>query len=151
MMFISHRGNLFGKFPKEENHPVYLETAIAYGYYVEADLWYHNGLFYLGHDLPMYEISLKYIEHLKRSALFHLKNIETVKAVLFHQLNIHYFYHDTDECTITSKGYVWCHSRFNFINSKTIIVLPEVTHFSGPFQECAGICSDNIEYYASNY
>ena len=48
MILISHRGNLFGKKTKQENHPEYILDALSNGYNVEIDVWFKNKKFYLG-------------------------------------------------------------------------------------------------------
>ena len=53
MILISHRGNLDGPTPKEENRIEYIENALGEGYQVEVDVWWWDG-FYLGHDEPEY-------------------------------------------------------------------------------------------------
>ena len=37
MILISHRGNIDGKIVERENHPEYIDEAIALGYDVEID------------------------------------------------------------------------------------------------------------------
>jgi len=56
MILISHRGNINGKFESYENEPTYIDLALSKGYDVEIDVWYVDGLLYLGHDKPQYGI-----------------------------------------------------------------------------------------------
>jgi hypothetical protein len=50
MILISHRGNINGKQPDKENHPLYIFEAIKQGFQVEIDVWFIDGKFKLGHD-----------------------------------------------------------------------------------------------------
>lgn len=62
MILISHRGNIDGKKPHLENQPDYIDEAIALGYDVEIDVWLIDGVLFLGHDAPQYEISDVWLE-----------------------------------------------------------------------------------------
>ena len=42
MILISHRGNLEGKQPEQENNPLYIYNALNKGYEVEIDVWYKD-------------------------------------------------------------------------------------------------------------
>ena len=63
MTLISHRGNINGKFESYENEPAYIEQAIKLGYDVEIDVWFINGKFMLGHDEPVHEMPLEFINN----------------------------------------------------------------------------------------
>ena len=52
MLYISHRGNLNGINPKQENKPSYILNALERSFDVEVDIWFVKGKFYLGHDEP---------------------------------------------------------------------------------------------------
>ena len=52
MIYISHRGNLNGINPKQENKPSYIFNALERSFDVEVDVWFVKGKFYLGHDEP---------------------------------------------------------------------------------------------------
>ena len=47
MKIISHRGNLEGRIPEDENNPDYIHEAIESGFDVEIDLWLYENGFYL--------------------------------------------------------------------------------------------------------
>ena len=57
MVLISHRGNLYGPNPERENEPKYIHEAITKGYDVEIDVWVVEGVLFLGHDKPQYDIT----------------------------------------------------------------------------------------------
>tara|TARA_B100001248_G_scaffold260640_1_gene249455 strand:- start:965 stop:1402 length:438 start_codon:yes stop_codon:yes gene_type:complete len=143
MIYISHRGNLNKINQKDENKPSYILNALDQKYNVEVDIWFSNGKFYLGHDNPVYEVDLEFIK--KNGLWFHAKNIEAFHELL--QLNIVCFWHQNDDVTLTSNGYIWTYPGKQLtINS--ICVLPEL-HKIQKFN-CAGICSDFIQHYFEN-
>ena len=78
MKLISHRGNINGKIEKFENNPNYIDTAIEQGYDVEIDLRYHQHEFWLGHDEPNYEVTLKWLTDRKDFLWIHCKDLITI-------------------------------------------------------------------------
>jgi hypothetical protein len=58
--------------------------------------------------------------------------------------NAHYFWHQEDDYTITSKGFIWTYPGKKLF-LKSICVLPE--KFNYEKIKCTGICSDFIEKY----
>jgi len=140
MILISHRGNLTGKNEKYENHPNYINDAKKKGFDVEIDVWFKENNFYLGHDKPLYEIDHSFLED--RKFWCHAKSSAALNELS--KLNCHYFWHDTDDYTITSKGYIWIYPDKPILKNG-ICVLPEQTNQKNI--ECKGICSDFIEKY----
>jgi hypothetical protein len=55
--------------------------------------------------------------------------------------DINYFWHQTDDVIITSKGFLWAHPGKQPINN-SIAVLPEL--YNDDTKECIGVCSDFI-------
>ena len=111
MILIAHRGNINGKIEKFENNPNYIDSAIEQGYDVEIDVWYHQHEFWLGHDEPSYEVSLKWLTDRKDFLWIHCKDLITIDMLrdlqIHNKTDLHYFFHDEDDCTITSKGDLW--------------------------------------------
>ena len=63
--------------------------------------------------------------------------------------NIHCFWHQKDDVTLTSDGYVWTYPGKGLINN-SICVMPErygVKKNHKSLKKCAGICSDVINQY----
>ena len=56
MKIISHRGNIKGPLPDQENRPSYIDCAMGSGYDVEIDLRIVDGELWLGHDLSLIHI-----------------------------------------------------------------------------------------------
>ena len=141
-MLISHRGNINGVNLNLENSPTYIDEAIKSGYDVEVDIWYIGGKFYLGHDLGQYNIELSWLEERLDKLWIHCKNHPALEKLSY--TNLHYFWHDDDDVTITSKGWIWAHPKIKPIPN-SIAVLPE--RHNWPVDTCTGICSDYIKQY----
>ena len=140
MIFISHRGNILGPIPKKENHPDYILNALK-KYYVEVDVWLLNNKLYLGHDEPLYDIYDDILYNDK--VLFHAKNYDAV--VKLSHLNLHYYWHQEDDYTLTSQGLIWVYPGKKYCEN-SIVVMPEL--FTSDLKlNCKGICSDYIEKY----
>ena len=139
MILISHRGNIDGKNIELENKPTYINDALKKGYNVEIDVWYKNG-FYLGHDNPQYSVKLSFL--LQDKIWCHAKNLEAI--IEMKKYPIHYFWHQEDDITLTSKEYIWAYPGKQPIKN-SIAVMPEL--YNDDISKCIGICSDNIKKY----
>ena len=142
MIKIAHRGNFKGVDKKRENTIPYLKEAIYNGYDVEVDVWYCNGEFFLGHDSPKHRVSLFDLFYIREFAWFHAKNYEALVELLQHEL--HVFFHDQDEYTLTSRGIIWAYSG-KYVNGYGIACMPEATPGFQIPDDVLGICSDNFE------
>ncbi len=143
MYLISHRGNINGIQKDNENKPEYINKALEKGYDVEIDVRFSKGKFFLGHDYDQYEIDHKFISNEK--IWCHAKTSEALLAL--YETNAHYFWHQEDDYTITSKGYIWTYPGKKLF-SKSICVLPEIANYKEI--NCMGICSDFIERYKND-
>lgn len=143
MIYISHRGNTRGKDKNKENSTDYIKEAIDKGFDVEIDVWFKDNSFYLGHDFPEYKIDTKFL--INEKFWCHAKNIEALTEMK--KLNCHFFWHENDSYTITSKGYIWTYPGKK-LSEKSICVLPESFNFKK--EKCVGICSDYIETYKND-
>lgn len=149
MMLISHRGNLNGKLPDRENEPAYIDEAIAAGYSVEIDMRVCERVdaapdIWLGHDNLQYQVTLEWLQERQNYLWFHCKNREALEFCLGKKL--HCFWHDTDDYTMTSNGYVWAYPGKLKAGMFTILVMPEL-HWSVEEiknQRCFGVCSDIV-------
>ena len=75
MILISHRGNLLGPVPEEENTPNYIDKAISEGFDVEIDVWFKDKTWYLGHDYPTYKIEINWLLEREPKLWIHCKNL----------------------------------------------------------------------------
>ena len=143
MKIISHRGNINGPDSDSENNPKKIEQALNLGYECEVDVWSQSGALTLCHDFKNDKHYSINAEFLKKDGLWcHAKNFNSLYEMS--KINCHYFWHEEDKYTITSKGYIWAYPGEK-INEKTICVLPE--RIDKKIDICAGICSDFIENY----
>ena len=140
---IAHRGNMNGINHNKENHPEYIKAALSKGYYVEIDVWKINSELFLGHDKPQYKISKEFLQNEKLWC--HAKNIEALSFMKDN--NIHCFFHNNDDYTLTSRGYIWAYIGKE-VDKNTICVLPEKNEQKIDFNNCLGICSDYICLYS---
>jgi hypothetical protein len=142
MILISHRGNIILKDKERENSPLYIQQAISQKYDVEVDLFIINKSLYLGHDKPEYLITLNWLQQFNDKLWIHCKNIEAVEFL--QKTDMHYFWHENDTVTLTSKGIIWAYPGKQPIKN-SIAVLPEL--YNDSVKNCLGVCSDNIQAY----
>lgn len=142
MVLISHRGNLNGPNEVRENSPYYIMESIAEGYDVEIDLWVVDGKIYLGHDKPQYEISDDWLVERVNKLWVHCKNVESLNWIK--NTELHYFWHEEDTLTLTSKNYVWVYPGKQPVVG-SIAVMPEIHNDN--ISNCLGVCSDFIKKY----
>ena len=83
-----------------------IREAIDKGYDVEIDVWFINDEWFLGHDEPQYEIELNFLVDLEDKIFCHCKNIDALNRMNDNG-RIHCFWHQEDDVTLTSKGYMW--------------------------------------------
>ena len=144
MILISHRGNTDGIVKNIENSPQYVQIALDKGFDVEIDVWYVDSTFYLGHDAPMYEVNEIYLENEKFWC--HAKNEEAFFKMLENP-RIHCFWHQTDDYTITSKGYFWVYPGKELIDNSIVVFPEKIKGCLDTSKEIHGICSDYISMY----
>lgn len=143
MKIISHRGNLSGPNPAEENNPAYILAALSEGFDVEVDAWFIDEHFYLGHDEPKFQVDSQFLA--KRELWCHAKNYSALFELM--KIDAQCFWHQEDDLTITSSGFIWTHSKNPYSCNKSVHcwidgkgVMP-----SGGY----GVCTDYV-YLAKN-
>jgi len=148
MHLISHRGNLEGPIPERENKPEYLDQALSKDFDIELDIWNERGDIFLGHDEPQYKIDLDWINKRIKRSWFHAKNLAAldflINLKLEKGLEPIFFWHQEDDYTIVSNGYIWAYPG-QAGNKNTIAVLPEI--YNTPVKDFAGVCSDYVMRY----
>ena len=139
MIFISHRGNING-INSSENNPDYIRDTIGKGFDVEADIWFKNGQLFLGHDYPQHPIDINFLKNDK--IWCHAKNLQALEAML--DKGVHCFWHQKDDFTLTSRGYIWTYPNKEVVKNSIIVCkdLEETLQYSSI--NIAGICSDFI-------
>lgn len=152
LKLIAHRGNLGGRQPERENSPDYIDHAIHLGYDVEVDVWGDEGTFSLslGHDAPTYPINFSFIETRIQFLWVHCKCPRALYLLREYLPSARYFFHQTDDYTITSWQDIWCYPGKDCYGSHAIVLLPEqwmamdqVTKYLQR-TKAAGVCSDFV-------
>jgi hypothetical protein len=142
MIIISHRGNLSGPNPETENSPDQILLAISKGFEVEVDLWTVNNQLFLGHDEPTYPIEQSFLEDLGLSLWIHCKNLDALEDLGKINLPFNYFWHESDDFTLTSHGYIWTYPGKNTTTNSVIVDLTKSPNINIPM---FGICTDYPE------
>jgi hypothetical protein len=141
MIYIAHRGNINGPNPENENKPEYLFKAIEEGFHVETDLWLIDNILYLGHDEPQYKIEIDFLK-IKDKLFCHCKNVDALYFILKNFNDIECFFHNEDECVLTSKNHIWNYPGTK-CTSLSICVMPERVN-QKTNDIWFGICSDYV-------
>jgi hypothetical protein len=140
MIKIAHRGNVMGPIPVLENRPDYLIDAIAQGYDVEVDVWWDNNAIWFGHSEPQYIVSPEDFYKIRDKAWFHCKNFNALHHFMEFQTTARYFWHQEDDFTLTSNGYIWTYPGMA-TGSKSIKVDLKLDNHELMYTP-AGICTD---------
>ena len=147
MIYISHRGNILGPNPEQENSLSYIQYAIDLGFDCEIDVNLIDSCLYLGHDSPQYKIDLNWLIDRKSKLWVHCKNLESISFLSFIN-DLNYFWHEKDKVTLTRKGYIWAYPGMQPVKN-SIAVLPEL--YNDSLIDCIGVCTDYInKYYCSD-
>ena len=120
MIYISHRGNVDGPVKDKENNVDHIQKALNRGFEVEVDVRFNKNKFFLGHDYDQFEVDKEFL--LNDKIWCHAKTTEAL--IELDKIKAHYFWHQEDDYTITSRGFIWTYpGKKLFPNS--ICVLPE--------------------------
>ena len=142
MKVISHRGNLYGK-SEVENNPLQVKVCLERNIECEIDVRWVNDEWFLGHDTAEYNIPQRFLIDNKDMLWCHAKNVEALEKMM--ELNLHCFWHQSDQYTITSRGVVWAYPEQ--YTSRGVLVLPSKSFIDKHINNVYGICVDNpMEY-----
>ena len=139
MKIISHRGNLNG--PQKEDNVISQLEKVAETMLVEVDVWRLGLKWYLGHDGPEREVSYDFIAN--PNFILHAKNLKALYSLSVTEL--HYFWHQEDDFTLTSKNFIWTYPKKE-VTPLSIIVcqtLEEVEKYKT--KNIWGSCTDYVE------
>jgi len=145
MKLIAHRGNTQGRKKHLENHPNYITSAINQGFDVEVDAWITDTL-YLGHDKPQYHCPISFLSKYSDKLWIHCKNLKALETLNgIRGLNI--FWHQEDDFTLTSKGFIWTYPEKE-VSNKSVLVIKDATKYNPVSifdgEKCYGLCSDTV-------
>jgi len=139
---ISHRGNLRGPEPENENNPDYIDAAINELFEVEVDIRYIEGNFYLGHDNAEYFVDLHWLKQRNDALILHCKNLP---ALYLLKDQFHCFWHENDSYTLTTQKKIWTYPG-QYVGPDCIIVdlePPTKERIEAwKAKDCYGVCSD---------
>lgn len=138
MLKIAHRGNTNGT-SIHENQLWYIQKAIDSGYDAEIDVWSINDRLWAGHDSAQYLIDETFLQSNKDKLWIHCKNFEALSYFSSKGFFYNYFWHQTDDYTVTSHGFVWTYPGKQVGEWSIIVDLENKTEYN-----CYGICSDNF-------
>lgn len=140
MKYISHRGNLKGTDPLLENEPGYIQDALEAGFDVEIDVWFVDGKFMLGHDEPIYDVGVKFL--LNDRLWCHAKNPQALEVML--AAGVHCFWHENDERTLTSKGFVWTYPHKQLVDRSVVVILDKELDYEY-ISRADAVCGDYVQ------
>ena len=95
--------------------------------------------------MPQYTIDISFLLKIKNKIFVHCKNIKSLYYFLKNYPEIECFFHNDDECVITSKNKIWTYPGKELTNI-SICVMPELNN-EYPIN-CLGICTDYPEKYS---
>lgn len=156
MRLIAHRGNVLGRNEEKENSQAYLQAALDAEYDVEIDVWVtETDDIYGGHDEPTHELQWDFLVHNSDFIWLHAKNFRALDFFTKDR-GFNVFWHDGDDYTVTSRGYIWHHqhSSCRLCNKSSRSVLyasyPDPITFENTWffdQDVEGIYSDYVALY----
>lgn len=106
-----------GSIPNKENRSEYLFDAIDEGFMVEVDIMTSiDGELYLGHDSLVERLTDELMCELLSTdcAIFHVKDLGAIHKIQKYRDAIHWFWHDKDNITLTSRNLIWTWPGTNF-------------------------------------
>ncbi|MAU75246.1 MAG: hypothetical protein CL831_00045 [Crocinitomicaceae bacterium] len=146
MKLIAHRGNIDGPNRNVENTVGQIDKCIENGYDVEIDLRYDvvSQTFWLGHNEPKNTITFIELAKMSQYLWIHCKDIATLDFMTKTKFN--YFWHQSDDYTMTSHGHIWSYPGKTYTSS-TVIVMPEECNINWDILKvtnCYAVCSDYV-------
>lgn len=143
MRVISHRGNINGPKSCKENHPDSILAALNQGFDCEIDVWFIKSEFFLGHDFPEYKINRDFMWE-NGNLWIHCKDFGALEELsCCKDLNNNVFYHNVDDYTITSKGFVWAYPGKK-VGRNCVIVVKDTFEYDCIEHKSiiSGVCTD---------
>jgi hypothetical protein len=136
--FICHRANLWGPDKNRENKTNAILDCIKLGYDVEIDILFHRNKIYLGHDKKEEIIDINFLLQNRNKLWIHCKDLKTLDILQDTDLN--YFWHQTDDYTLTSKKIIWAYPNKKITENCVIVcqTLQETKNYMklNPFKIC---------------
>jgi len=143
-LLIAHRGNTTGPELHLENTQGHIDRAIYLGFDVEIDLWGFGGGAHLGHDGPESQIDLEWLLKRGERLWIHCKNFQAIS--LIRSSSLHWFFHESDPYTLTSRGFIWTFPGNEVPAGKSVGLWFEEGNpiHRDMFESAAAICGDHV-------
>lgn len=141
--FIAHRGNFQGKNPDRENTIEYIKRALDAGYWVEVDLQTKDEHLYFGHDDPQEIVDYDLV--MDPRVINHAKDWLALTQLRI--MGAHYFWHNSDQLTLTSQNYAWCYPGIHHHDVNSIWLDFGEHPLPKSYKSIFGICCDNFKDY----
>ena len=150
MIYNAHRGLMHGPNREIENKTATIDIALNNDFDVELDLWVLNNKFYLGHEISsIEEVDFGYIEERKENLWIHVKNTSALEKLSTLGSGLHFFWHQEDCYTLTSKSIPWIYPGCEVVTTG-VVVMPElvmdIKAINSSIVMAAGVCSDYVNY-----
>lgn len=120
-----------------ENDPKQIKACLSLGIDCEIDLWIKDNRYWLGHDEPIYEVKRSFLQ--QAGLWIHCKNLNALQNV---PSKSNYFWHQTDDFTLTSKGYIWTFPEKK-VGKKSVIV-DNNKNWDTKNYNCFAVCTDYV-------
>jgi len=146
MKLIAHRGNTCGINLNRENTISYIKEALDKNFDCEIDIWLCNNSLYFGHDKPRNLITsedLIFIYENANKFWVHCKTPETLNYFLSKSFNLNIFFHNNDDCVLTSQRYIWTYPN-KILTENSIMVKFDKVVKEDLMKNIYGICSDDF-------
>lgn len=141
MIFICHRGKKTKEEP--ENDIENIIKNLKLGYDCEVDVWLINKIFYIGHDEPIKKVDKVLLQN--KHIWCHAKNTEALQYMVENNFNT--FWHQEDDYTITSKGFIWTYPGKPLVKN-CVAVKPELVNYDlKDLKMCYAICTAEVQKY----
>jgi hypothetical protein len=149
MFYIAHRGLINGPDKSLENLPEHILSVLDKYYHCEVDVWRIKNEWFTGHDEPVYKVDESFIG--KNGLWLHCKNLDALYELSIRPFHYEYFWHQEDDFTMTSGGYIWTYPGKHLTNN-SIAVLPESCDNYWSYVKSLtlhGVCTKYVEKFIS--
>jgi hypothetical protein len=143
MRLIAHRGIIDGDYLDKENTYAAITTSILKGYDAEVDVRWHNNQLYFGHDVPQEKVDPEFIFLFENCLWLHCKDFESLEYLfsINYKNSINFFFHDTDDYTITSKGHFWTYPKKKICQNSAIVCKEKKDLSQALLSDAYAVCS----------
>jgi hypothetical protein len=150
MIYIAHRGLIDGPNEALENNPEHiLHVLTELNFDCEVDVRYIKNEWWLGHDEAQYKVDEAFIG--KQGLWLHCKNLDALYQLSIRPFHYEYFWHQEDDFTLTSSGYIWTYPGKHLTNN-SIAVVPETCDNYWNYVKSVttqGVCTKYVKKFIS--